>query len=213
MEAKNLVILDLPAVVNYDHLPLRKALVAAFQSSMQCTPVVTDIDWSQNAAGVINQVSRKSCGRLPSAEETGKIKAVFHDYLKQYFLLNEDSFEVWSGIQNIFESLDKRPDWDYIIVSDYWHDSTAFMLNSCGIFSRKMKLLTADDGVSPQEIVRDITQNGTIGPDDVVYLMAREIQQLDKNASKARLHRINPPHKPKADLLEYPRFSKLFTSA
>jgi len=213
LEAKNLVIFDLPAVVSYDHLLLRKALVAVFRASMPCPLVVRDIDWSENARGVLNQVYQRSCNRLPEPEEVERIRKDFHKELKEYFLLNDDAFDVWSGVQNIFETLDRREDWDYVIVSDFWRESTEFILSSCGIFSRKKYLLTPDDGISTAEIIKNFGNLHQLQGDEVLYLMARGIDEVESPPSVSRMERIRPPHRKKADMLEYPHFNKLFTSA
>ncbi len=180
---------------------------------MPCTPIIKDINWRENVAGVVAQIFKKSCKRDPSESESKNIRTDFYSLLKQYFLDNEDPFDVWSGIQNIFESLDRREDWDYTIVSDYWSKPTEFILNSCGIHSRQMKLLSAEDGISPGEIIRDLCDKHQLKGDEVVYLMAKDIEMLDHPTSINRLERMAPPHKKKADMLEYPRFSKLFVSA
>lgn len=213
LEAKNLVIFDLPAVVSYDHLPLRKALVQAFEINLPCPPVVQDIDWSENATGVLNQIYQRSCKRLPTPAELENIRKDFHARLKEYFLLNDDPFDVWSGVQNVFESLDRREDWDYVIVSDYWRESTEFILSSCGIFSRKKHLLTADDGTSAAQIIKNFGAVHQLRGDEVLYLMARDIEEVESPSAVNRMERMKPPHRKKADMLEYPRFSKLFTSA
>lgn len=210
---KNLVIFDLPAVVRYDHLPLRKALITTLESVIPQAPVLRDIIWSQNAAGVIRQIFNRTCNRLPADEEMEQITLAFHQNLKEYFLLTEDPFDVWSGVQNIFESLDKRPDWDYFIISDYWRKSTEFILDSCGIFSRKKHLLTAEDGLSASEIIKNLDQNDGLDGNEVVYLMARDIHNVEKPAAGMRLEKMHPPHRRKADVLEYPRFTQLFSSS
>ena len=210
---KNLVIFDLPAVVRYDHLPLRKALIAALESVIPATPMLRDITWSQNAAGVISQIFERTIDRSPTAEEKEGIKFAFHNNLKEYFLLTDDPFDVWSGVQNIFESMDRRADWDYFIISDYWRKSTEFILDSCGIFSRKKHLLTAEDGISANEIIKNLDQNDSLEGNEVVYLMARDIDHVEKPAAGMRLEKMHPPHRRKADVLEYPRFTQLFSSS
>lgn len=180
---------------------------------MSCTPVVKDINWRENAMGVVIQIFNKTYGRNPEPAEVENIRLDFHTFLKEYFLHDEDPFDVWSGIQNVFESLDRRQDWDYVIISDYWLKSTEFILNSCGIHSSRMKLLTAEDGKSPRDVIRDYGKKHRLRGDEVVYLMAREIDEVVGSSAVNRLERIKPPHKKKADLLEYPRFSKLFGSA
>ena len=212
MEAKHIVIFDLPAVVRYDHLPLRKALISAIGEVLDCNPVVTDIDWSRNVTGVVFQIYEHTGLKFPGIVEVNHIEKKFHSNLKEYFLTHDDPFDVWSGVQNIFKSLDKRPDWDYMIISDYWRKPTKFILNSCGIYSKKLNLLCAEYGKSSGEIISDLTKHQERIGSEMIFLLAKEIKSLKDIERLDKLKLITPPHKKKADLVEYPRFAKLFAS-
>ncbi len=213
MEAKHLVIFDLPAVVRYDHLPLRKALIKAIENNMPTTPSLQDINWSDNVRGVVFQIFNTSFGRIPTLAEIEAIRHDFNIHLKTYFLSEDDPFDVWSEIQNIFKALDRRKDWDFLIISDYWRKPTEFILNSCGIHSPQIKLLTAEAGLSSSELIKSFAGDNFLSGDAVIYLMARSIGEIKDLSFVRMLKRLSPPLKLKANMLEYPRFNKLFTQA
>lgn len=212
LNSQNLVIFDLPAIVNYDHLPLRKSLIEAIAEVMDVAPVTADIDWNNNSSGVLIDIFVATLKRFPTSEENEAIRSHFMASVKEYFLAHEDPFDVWPGIQNIFGSLDKKQNWNYFVVSDYWLECTRFILNSCGIFTRNLNLHTAEEGLSSTEIIRSLIRQRKQG--ESLYILARDVDFETIPAERQGWQRIKPPGKTShSGFLEYPRFSKLFKAA
>lgn len=208
----NLVIFDLPAVVNYDHLPLRQCLIRAVGHIMGKEPALESINWNGNCTGKVMELFRKTIDRLPTLDEYQQVKKVFLEELKLYFIHSEESFEVWPGVQNIFESIARKRDWEYFIISDYWADDTRFILDSCGVYTKRLKLFTADDAISSQEIISKILERYPLSERESLYVLSDHIDMSLFSAFNNKVKKMRPPRRNLANVLEYPRFSKLFIS-
>lgn len=211
LKSKNLIIFDLPAVINYNHLPLRACLRNAVYKVLPTEIELAEIDWANNCSGVVMDIFMKVNGQFPTNIQYDQIKQNFMKGLKDYFIDNEETFDVWPGIQNILSSLDKKPNWEYVIISDYWLENTRFILDSCGIFSRGLNLYTAENGLSSKDIVKQLTQNNENTELCTTYLLANDIKFEKKLKEATRWSYIEPPRKTKTGVLKYPQFSKLFT--
>jgi hypothetical protein len=121
----------------------------------------------------------------------------------------EEPFDVWPGVQNVFRSIEEIEEWDYLIVSDYWRKPTEFILNSCGITTKRKKLLTAELGNSGEEIVDRLSRSDTWRYADSIFLLSRFLKWQGTDLNDPRLRMIPAPHLMKSGLLEYPRFHRL----
>lgn len=204
------MIFDLPAVVQFDRISVRQCLIDAVQDQLQTKLVLDDVNWSLNCRGVMLQVLQNTVHRTPTEDEYSSIKKAFNKCLKRYYLDTDDYFDVWPGVQNIFESLQKKKKWDFAIISDYWEKGTRFILDSCGIYSKGMKLFTAEYGTSSGDILHLMKQQWNIKPDDNVYVVSssKDLRKLAREILKGDA--VKMPYNSKEDHLKYPRFSKLF---
>lgn len=204
------MIFDLPAVVQFDHISVRKCLMDAIEDQLHIDPVFDDVDWSENCRGVMLQVYQKTANRALTEDEYSSIKKHFNKCLKRYYLDTEDYFDVWPGVQNIFETLQKKKKWEFAIISDYWEKGTRFILDSCGIYSKGMALYTAELGTSSEDILHLMKQQWKIEEDDNVYVVStnKDLRSLSKKILSADT--VKMPYNSTEDHLKYPRFSKLF---
>ncbi len=171
-----------------------------------------DINWKLNCEGVLAHIWRHQKGREIHPHEYARVREELLKCLKSYFLDNEESFDVWPGIQNLLKTIEKKKSWDYIIVSDFWEEDTRFMLDSCGMFSRKVNIITADDGHAPGKLVKRYLKKRDLTRDDRIYLVTRNLRRKDvsKNRDRWKLTRKRPPEKKKSGMVNYPRFAKFF---
>ncbi len=210
IQSMNIAIFDLAAVVRYDHLSLRKCLVSALREVLGEEAQTQDIDWNGNCSGVLMDVFKNTIDRFPNDDEYQRVTKSFRNCLKQYFVESEESFDVWPGVQNIFQSLSKKKNWEFFIVSDYWFKGTKFILDSCGIYSKKLNLYTADDALSAADNINRIISKHKKGKKDRLYLLNNEVRKKELDFSKKKIERIKMPFRKKSKKVEYPRFSKLF---
>lgn len=152
----NRVFFDLPAVIKYNNIPLRECLMDALRAVTKTPIDQEDLSWNENCSGVLINVFRNNLGRFPSNDEYEEVRKLFRENMKNLFLQKEDMFDVWPGVQNVFESIEKRKDWEYYLVSDYWEIGTRFILDSCGVHSGSLKMCTADDALSGSDAIQRI---------------------------------------------------------
>lgn len=206
-----LVFFDLPSVIQYDNIALRNCLIRAIKSVLD-TPVISDdIDWNANCSGVVLDLFSKSRGQLPTNLEFDRIKNLFLDYVKEYFLSDEECFEVWPGVQNVMGSIQKKEGWEMHIVSDYWCEASRFMLESCGVFSREISLCCAEEALSAADGIQRIINSQTHNP-EVSYLVYSSLNSTAQRIDLPEniLVRINHLDVAPKGFLDYPDFEKLF---
>ena len=207
----NRVFFDLPAVVRYNNIPLRECLMEALREVTGASIDQHELSWNENCSGVLINVFRDKLGRFPSNEEFEKVQHGFRAHLKELFLRREDMFDVWPGVQNVFESIDRREDWEYYLVSDYWEVGTRFILDSCGVHSGSIKMCSADDALSGSDAIQRIL-NGKGGSSvHSAYVIVSSHSSTSKRISidDPRLTVINHTDITSKNE-DYPRFSELF---
>ncbi len=207
----NLAVFDLPSVINYNHLPLRGCLVSAIEGTLGKDIVLEGVNWEGNCSGVLLDIYMQNKQRFPSDEEYSAIKAAFLKCLKAYFKRTEENFEVRPGVQTLFNALDKKKDWKYVIVSEYWNKDTNFILTSCGIYTKSKNIYAADDALSSKDLVNHICTGYKLNPEkDTLYLISEHIKRRDIRFARERICKIMPPQSKKARYDVYPKFSKVF---
>ncbi|WP_417593136.1 hypothetical protein [Owenweeksia hongkongensis] len=208
----NRVFFDLPAVIKYDNIPLRECLMEALRTITKTPIDQQDLSWNENCSGVLINVFRNNLGRFPSNEEYDEVRALFRENLKKLFIEEEEMFDVWPGVQNVFESIEKRKDWEYYLVSDYWEIGTRFILDSCGVHSGSLKMCTADNALSGSDAIQRILNGkGKSKTRGEAFLV------VSSHTSTAKHIAIDQPSLTIIDHTSitssddvYPRFSELF---
>lgn len=145
---KNLAVFSLPAVVRYDEELLRRYLFDAVHKVEGKDFSHCQIPFEGNASQFIMDLYKSRMGAYPSIDKVEKICKKFTKRVKKYFIDEDDSFEVRPGVQSLFGQIERKKDWKYCIISDYWAEPTHLMLQSCGIFSKNKLTITADDALT-----------------------------------------------------------------
>lgn len=208
----NRVFFDLPAVIRYDNIPIRECLMDALREVTNTPIDQQDLSWNENCSGVLINVFRNNLGRFPSNEEYDEVRSLFRQNLKNLFIEREDMFDVWPGVQNVFESIDKRKNWAYYLVSDYWEIGTRFILDSCGVHSGSLKMCTADDALSGSDAIqRILKREGNTDKNGEAFLVVSSHTSTSKHIAIdcPSLTIIDHTSLTPSDE-SYPRFAELF---
>lgn len=209
----NLAVFDLSSVVRYDAAPIRACLVAAIQETLGKVPQLDGLNWKGNCSGVLLDIFMQSEQRFPTSEEYDLVKQKFTRCLKAYFIDADENFEVMPGVQSLFNSLDKKSNWRYVIVSDYWSNNTDFLLTSCGIYTKKKKVFSADEALSSIDLINRLCYKYKMKPGkDTLYLVSERFKRRDVFFDKAAVQCVLPPFTKKTKYREYPKFSKVFST-
>lgn len=171
-----------------------------------------ELSWNENCSGVLINVFRDKMKRFPSNEEYLQVQEIFRTKLKELFLIKEDLFDVWPGVQNVFESIERRKGWEYYLVSDYWEVGTRFILDSCGVHSGALKMCTADDALSGSDAILRILNSKSEESVNSAFLVVSTHTSTSKRITidDPRL-RVIDHTQISDDLEDYPRFADLFS--
>jgi phosphoglycolate phosphatase-like HAD superfamily hydrolase len=209
----NLAVFDLSSVVHYDAEPVRTCLVSAISEVLGRKPKLEGLNWKGNCSGVLLDIFMQSEQRFPTDVEYDKVKDRFTQCLKAYFIHSDENFEVMPGVQSLFDSLDKKSDWEYVIVSDYWGDNTDFLLTSCGIYTKSKAVHTADEALSSVDLINRLCYKYKLKPGkDTLYIISDRFKRRDVFFHKGSVQCILPPFTKKSKYTVYPKFSKVFST-
>tara|TARA_R110002050_G_scaffold81718_2_gene174943 strand:- start:2646 stop:3299 length:654 start_codon:yes stop_codon:yes gene_type:complete len=135
----------------------------------------------------------------------------FSNKVKNLFLSDDDLFEIRPGVQSLFGEIEKQKSWKYAILSHLDFNTTRFVLQSCGVFSKDKLTLSAEEGKNYQEqISRLIKRVQKSDKPPKVHFFS-----LDKDESLAREISIILPKKSKKEknYFTYRRFEEYFKKA
>lgn len=151
-----LAVFNLQAVIRYDKSILRKCFLNALNDVYQLELKKKDVLWEGNSAEVLLSVTLNQFNRQPTDKEITAVGDALNQYVKIEFIQDDDLLEVRPGVQSVFRQIEKRDNWKYAIVSEYWGAVTHFMLQSCGVFSKDKYTLTADDAKGSKEQLKTL---------------------------------------------------------
>lgn len=143
---KRVTIFSLESVVRYNPKDLRQLLFSLAEDLYGLklpedpAPAVHNFD---QLLLLLFQEARKA---PPSSEEIEQFRKAFKKGIKKLYLKDEEAFEVRPGIQSLFGQLENEKQWNYALISDFWEESTKFILQSCGVFSKGKLTIHAEDG-------------------------------------------------------------------
>lgn len=202
----------MPAVIDFDRKAISQCLVSAISVVIGEEVSAEEVNCKWNCSGVVDAIFNQRLNRSPEKEEWEQIRSKQLDCVKSYFVGSEDNFDVWPGIQNLLKTIEKKKNWDYLILSEFWEDDTQFILNSCGFYSRNMKILTAEGSYRSGPQLKKYLKKSEFRREDRVYLVTQNLKRknVTKNRKRWNLIRQKPPVKKKSGLISYPRFSKFF---
>jgi len=165
-----------------------------------------------NSTGAVDAWFNHKLGRSPKEDEWKKIRKAHLKCVKSYFVASENNFEVWSGIQNLLKTVEKKKTWDYLVISEFWDADTRFILDSCGFYSKGMHLLTAEDSYRSGPQLKRFLKNSDYSSNDRIYLVTQDLKRknVTKNRKRWNLIRQKPPRHKKSSEVKYPRFGKFF---
>lgn len=206
----NLVVFDLPAVVSYSQVAMRYCLKDAISEVLDLPIDYNEVDWLPNCSGIVLEEFKKKAGRFPADEEYLQVQQKFNTQLKRHFLETDDSFEVRPGVQNLFEKIRKKSDWDFYLFSDFWKDDTKFILNSCGVHSKKVKLFSADDALSSSDALNRLLNKKR--KYSLVHQVTLGIDFDEKVLKSNPVRLVNLGNVKEQDYFVYPKFKELFKS-
>ncbi len=207
----NLVVFDLRSVVDFDYLSLRECLKKSICNTLGQEVNFNGINWNNNCSGALLDVYMKVLKRFPTEKEYADTKTAFLSCLKEYFKSTEHSFDSWEGIQHLFASIEKKRGWDFMLVSDYWLEGTNFVLSACGVYTKNLKIYTADDALSAADLVNRACYNLKLNSKkDELHLVGNYIKKADLLLKKRQIRRVLSTKDASKHFTTYPKFSKLF---
>lgn len=205
----NTVLFDLRAVVDYPVAELRACLYKAIQNVLDVEPEAVPHDGITNNSAMMLEVFLKSRDRFPTDEEYDKVKWHFKQLLKAYFLTNEELYQARPGVQNIFAKLRGKDNWNFYVLSDYWKGSTRFILESCGIYTKRLNIMAAELALDSEELVKKVLRRQGIGKNNMTYWVTDSAgSNMDENGLK--VINTNSLIKGASGFFAYPKFKKLF---
>lgn len=213
MKKAKLVVFDLPAVIDFNRPALKGCLVEALSKVAGVEAKDEDLllgKW--NSTGAVDAWYNENLGRSPEEDEWKKIRKAHLKCVKNYFVASENNFEVWSGIQNLLKTIEKKKTWDYMVLSEFWDEDTRFILDSCGFYSKGMHLLTAEESYRSGPQLKRFLKNSEYRSTDKIYLVTQDLKRknVTKNRKRWNLIRQKPPRHKKSSEVQYPRFGKFF---
>lgn len=207
----NFAVFDLSSVIHFDHRPIRNCLVEAIQTEFDQEISLLGLNWEDNCSGILLDVFMHNLQRFPTNQEYEAIRRNFTICLKKYFIQDDERFEVMPGVQSLFSSLDKKPNWQYAILSDYWGENTDFLLTACGIYTKSKEIHSADEGLSSIDLINRLCfKNKMNQKKDTLYLVSNRFKKRNVMYEKDKIERVLPPFSKKSKLTQYPKFSKVF---
>lgn len=142
---KRLSIFSLEAVIRYSDKNLRGIFLQLVNDISQISLTEDPDPETRNLQELLMLIFKKELQREPSKEEIEQYQKGFKAAVKKIYLDDEDAFEVRPGVQSLFAQLEKEKKWKYGIISDLWGDTTQFLLQACGIFSKNKLTICAED--------------------------------------------------------------------
>lgn len=206
---KRLSIFSLEAVIRYSDEQLR-SLFFPLLSEISSIEITEDpAPELKNIHHLLYFIFEKELERSPSTAEISAYQKGFKKAVKILYLQDEEAFEIRPGVQSLFGQLEKESNWKYGLVSDYWGESTKFILQSCGVFSKGKLTISAENAKNRAEQCELIKKRALKGKsDDLVQFIG-----LDKNPGfLSREMQILRPKEANKDANYYifPKFSELF---
>ncbi len=206
---KRLTIFSLEAVIRYSENDLRRLLFELLKEHHSIKIKEDPAPEIHNFEGLLNFIFKSNLDRKPNKEERQFYRKSFKSAIKKLYLEDEDSFEVRPGVQSLFNHLEKEKRWKYGIISDFWEDSTKFILQSCGIFSKGKWTIYAEEAEARKDQV-DILVNQVKKEEQ-----EQNYQFIALNSKPKFLSEDFKVIRPKASNKEsnyyiYPKFSELF---
>lgn len=204
---KRVTIFSLETVVRFNRSDLRQLLFAlaeelhSIKLKEDPAPEVRNFDQ-------LLQIIFKEAGKSAIAgEELEDFRKAFKKGIKKLYLKDEEAFEVRPGIQVLFGQLEKEKRWKYAILSDFWEESTRFILQSCGVFSKDKLTIHAEDGAHLEAQTKVLIDRLKDDETELQFMCLEEAPDFLKGDFK-----ILRPKKSKKETnyYVYPKFNELF---
>jgi hypothetical protein len=206
-----LTVFNLPAIIRYSDQSLRTLLFDLV--FLECDVKIKKDPFPEvlNFEVLIHRIYRDFLEIDLSTETLEKYRKDFKKALKKLYLTDEDLFEVRPGVQNLFNHFSKEKKWKYGIISNLWEDSTRFILQSCGVFSKDKLTIHAEDGLSPIEQAQLLLKRSSKKtPESEITMQVVSLSPLESYLPGAYMQ-VGPKASSKEDnYYVYPRFHELF---
>lgn len=206
---KRLSIFSLEAVIRYSDEQLRSLFFPLLSEISSIELKEDPAPELKNIHHLLHFIFEKELKRAPSPAEIITYQKAFKKAVKKLYLSDEEAFEIRPGVQSLFGQLEKESKWKYGLVSDYWEESTKFILQSCGVFSKGKLTINAEDAMNRAEQCELLKQRAQ---KDKTKLNVQFIS-LDKNpgflSGETQVLRPKVANK-EANYYIFPKFSELF---
>jgi hypothetical protein len=206
--ATKLAVFSLPAIIRYSELEMKQMLLEALAKELQINCEIDDLEGQENYSQALFQLVESKTAQAPSQSQIDKVNRRFQRIVKDYFINNEEAFEVRPGVQSLFAQIEKEKAWKYCIISDYSQAVTQFILQSCGVFSKNKLTLTASDALSADDQLKLARKRAQKKDKKIkIYLICSRTRPIDSNLATL----VEPKYaKGSPNYFTYPRFGELF---
>jgi len=147
----NLIVFSLNAVARFPHKEIEKCMHEALVDSGIEIIERENFPQDLNILEAFKNYFTKELEQTLEAEQLNVLIKQFSKKVKKLFLSDDDLFDIRPGVQSLFGEIEKQKGWKYAIISHLDENTTRFILQSCGVFSKGKLTLTAEEGCNYKE--------------------------------------------------------------
>ncbi len=205
---KRLTIFPINTVIRFSESDVRQLLLQTLSSHLKIEIDSDPAPELSNHQAILEHLCEVNGIVLPDEAAQEQIRKDLKKAVKKLYLADEDAFEVRPGVQSLFNHFEKEKGWKYGIISDYWNDTTQFIMQSCGVSSKNKLTVCAESANSAKAQIDILIDRRSKGSQVKVHLVC-----LSKDCSfqKESFKLIRPKASNKeSNYYVYPKFSELF---
>jgi hypothetical protein len=204
----NLVVFSLNAVARFPHREIENCLREAQLDQGYEPKVNKHFPQDLNIFKAFKNHFGPGLSEDEKKEKLELLIQAFSKKVKKLFLEDDDLFEIRPGVQSLFGEIEKDKAWKYAIISHLDANTTRFIMQSCGVFSKDKLTLSAEDGKDyKQQILQLIKRVQKNSPPPITHFFS-----LEKEDNLPRETTLILPKKSKNEnnYFTYRRFEEYF---
>ncbi len=154
----NLIVFSLNAVARFPHQEIEKCMHEALAESGLKAKDREPFPQDLNILQAFKDYYLSETEKQLEDESLDILIKHFSKKVKKLFLSDDDLFEIRPGVQSLFGEIEKQKGWKYAIISHLDENTTRFILQSCGVFSKGKLTVTAEEGANFKEQIARLSK-------------------------------------------------------
>jgi len=204
----NLIIFSLNAVARFPHPEIEKCMREALTEFGLKPNSNQHFPQDLNILQAFKAYCKKEHKVKIDEEQLELLVKYFSKKVKKLFLADDDLFEIRPGVQSLFGEIENQKGWKYGIISHLDANTSQFILQSCGVFSKGKLTLCAEEGPNYKEQISRLSKR--VEKNSVVPKVHFFSLETEHNLAEETTLMLPEKSKKEKNYFTYRRFEEYF---